>query len=514
MLKLRDYQEQLVHDLRLAIAQGYHRILVYLPTGGGKTVVASAIVQKIVAKGHRANFVLHRDPLVVQTSEKFAAFGIPHGIIKSGFPETPDAPVQICGVQTMDARHLPIPPGITLIDEAHSVSFYRKLQALFLDQERIILGFTATPFRRGKRKLADLYQILVKGPEPDQLIQQGHLMPGRYFAYSELDLSSVGISRRSGDFDEGDLQRALNFQALNRQVVDEYRRIALGRRGIIFTCGIEHSKAIQNEFMADGIACAHIEGGTPHTQRRQIYAQQKAGEVPLISSIETLTEGFDQPSISWLGIVRPTLSHALHVQMLGRAARACQELKKSDFIVSDFGTGNLQRFGRLEDQVNVSLTLPRRGKSTGEAPTKICSQCSALILAWRLVCPECNASTGAAIEDVPEDCLSEYLSDEEIAQRHHYRRLCRLAYENRYKPGWAVLSYRDRYGSYPADWWSFGAVFSNREEASRTAYRRYLQSLATKHGHDSPWIERYMTVEFGEGFQVEVSAQEMAETST
>ena len=65
---------------------------------------------------------------------------------------------------------------------------------------------------------------------------------------------------------------------------------------------------------------------------------------------------------------------------------------------------------------------------------------------------------GIAIEEVPEEYLSEYLSEEEMAQRNHYRKLCRTAYERGYKPGWAVLSYRDRYGTFPADWWSFGAV--------------------------------------------------------
>lgn len=510
-MQLRDYQEQLVHDLRLAIAQGYRRILVYLPTGGGKTIVASAIVKRIVEKGNRANFILHRDPLVTQTSEKFSSFGIPHGIIKSGFPENADAPVQICGVQTLDARNLPVPPGTTLIDEAHSVSFYRKLQKLFEEGDRIILGFTATPFRRGKQKLTDLYQILVKGPEPDQLIRDGFLMPGRYFAYSEIDLSSVGISRRSGDFNEGELQRALNFQELNQRVVEEYQRIAPGKRGIIFTCGVEHSKAIRDEFLAADIPCAHIDGSVPHTQRRQIYAAQQSGEVPLISSIETLTEGFDQPSVSWLGIVRPTLSHALHVQMLGRAARPCAEIQKTDFLVSDFGTGNLKRFGRLEDQVDVTLKPPKRKKLPGDAPTKICPLCQAMILAWRLICPECKAEIGGAIEQVPEEYLSEYLSDEEIAQRSHYRKLCRTAYERRYKPGWAVLSYRDRYGSFPADWWSFGAVFGSRDATAREMYRAYLEAIAQKHGHDTLWVERYMSVEFGEGYQAEVSAQEMAE---
>jgi hypothetical protein len=134
-----------------------------------------------------------------------------------------------------------------------------------------------------------------------------------------------------------------------------------------------------------------------------------------------------------------------------------------------------------------------------------------MILAWRLICPECKAEIGVAIEQVPEEYLSEYLSDEEIAQRCYYRKLCRIAYERTYKPGWAVLSYRDRYGSFPADWWSFGAVLGSQEAAARATYRIYLETLAQKHGHDTQWIERYMSVEFGEGYQAEVSAREMAE---
>lgn len=512
-MELREYQLQLVHDLRLAIAQGYKRICVYLPTGGGKTVVASRIVQLAVEKGSRVNFHLHRDSLCVQTSKKFKQFGIPHGVIKSEWPEDISQPVQICGAQTLGARNLPVPPAnIDLIDEAHSVSFYESLLGLFQDPERCIIGFTATPFSKGKRQLASLYQILVKGPEPNELIRLGFLTPGRYFAYEDVDLAEVGISRR-GDFLADDLQRALNYKELNARLVSEYSRIAYGRPGFVFSTGVEHSKAIQQEFLAADIPCAHIDGKTSRKQREKYFKEQESGELLIISSIETLTEGVDQPCVSWLGIVRPTLSHALHVQMLGRAARPCPEQHKADFIVSDLGTGNLQRFGRLEDQIDVTLDAKKRKSLEGDAPTKICPHCTALILAWRLKCPECGESLAGEISQVPESFLQEYLSEEEIEQRKHYRNLCYSAYQRGYKPGWAVLEFKDRFGFLPASWWSFGAIFQADNERSRRTYRHYLQRLADRHGHGKDWVERYMLVEFGTGYEVAVTAEEMSRST-
>lgn len=54
-------------------------------------------------------------------------------------------------------------------------------------------------------------------------------------------------------------------------------------------------------------------------------------------------------------------------------------------------------------------------------------------------------------------------------------------------------------------------VLNSQDAAARETYRAYLEAIAQKHGHDTQWIERYMSVEFGEGYHVEVSAREMAE---
>jgi superfamily II DNA or RNA helicase len=51
MMKLRQYQRELITELDRVIAEGKQRIIVVAPTGAGKTVIAAAII-KASSKSH------------------------------------------------------------------------------------------------------------------------------------------------------------------------------------------------------------------------------------------------------------------------------------------------------------------------------------------------------------------------------------------------------------------------------------------------------------------------------
>lgn len=88
MIRLRDYQEQLVGGARSAIERGISRLLVQSPAGSGKTVTSSFMVKGAYDRGMRAMFVVHREELAKQASKK-AAEGVVLGTEHSGdvFPE-------------------------------------------------------------------------------------------------------------------------------------------------------------------------------------------------------------------------------------------------------------------------------------------------------------------------------------------------------------------------------------------------------------------------------------------
>ena len=67
MRELRDYQIAGLEALRQSIRQGVKRIVVQLPTGGGKTLCAAAIANGAMRKNKRLAFCVPRIALVDQT---------------------------------------------------------------------------------------------------------------------------------------------------------------------------------------------------------------------------------------------------------------------------------------------------------------------------------------------------------------------------------------------------------------------------------------------------------------
>jgi superfamily II DNA or RNA helicase len=96
MTGLRDYQARAVEQI-----EGATKALYVLPTGGGKTVVATSIIERAVERGERALMLTHRREILRQTSLKLP---IDHGLIQAGLKVDLEYPVQIASVQTLWAR--------------------------------------------------------------------------------------------------------------------------------------------------------------------------------------------------------------------------------------------------------------------------------------------------------------------------------------------------------------------------------------------------------------------------
>ena len=461
-MQLRDYQIQFVEDFRQALAEGDRYCVGVLPTGAGKTVIAAQIAQNVVKKGKRLLFMAHRDPLIFQTLDKFEAFGLDTGIIKSGNPLNLAAPAQIAQIQTLATGSIEVPDwDLLILDEAHYTSFFQFSEQL-LEQSRgsrgkAVLALTATPYRLGKKSLADHYTRLILGPTVRSLTERGFLVPARYLGHEKLDLTRVGVSARTGDFDERQLQQALNTKALNQKLAQEYQRLAGKRRGIVFAVGIEHCKGITEAFNEAGIPAAFIDGSMSTKKREKVYTALKQDVIQAIISVGTLTEGYDEPLIECVVLARPTLSPALYEQMVGRGIRLCSDIGKTDCIVYDFGTGNYQRFGRIDEPKEISLENMVRQENPIEVIN--CPKCSTYISARARICPECRTILVEKVEpelepfdDVPDEFASEQLSDEELEQRQQYRELLKTAYQQGYKPGWAIVRYKEEHGTFPAAW--------------------------------------------------------------
>ena len=64
---LRQYQQNVIKDVYSLYKKGIKSVLVYAPTGSGKTFIASQIIADALNKGRKVLFLVHRTRLIEQT---------------------------------------------------------------------------------------------------------------------------------------------------------------------------------------------------------------------------------------------------------------------------------------------------------------------------------------------------------------------------------------------------------------------------------------------------------------
>ena len=106
-LSLRPYQAAAIQSLRISLAGGVLRQMLYSPTGSGKTECAMAIIHGAINKGKRVVFLCNRINLVGQASRRFYRAGIDHGVIQGDNTRNIDKPVIVASIQTVARRGMP-----------------------------------------------------------------------------------------------------------------------------------------------------------------------------------------------------------------------------------------------------------------------------------------------------------------------------------------------------------------------------------------------------------------------
>ena len=381
----RPYQTELIDDLRSSLYT-HRRVLVQLPTGGGKTFCAATIAKGAAAKGKRVYFVVHRIELLEQASQTFTDDGITHGILVAGRP-TPQDRIIVAMEATL-ARRLGtvVPPDLLFDDECHHAVAATRMRIAQAWPDAWSVGLTATPIRLDGKGLRDRYDAMVCGPTTAELIQQGWLSKYKAFAPSTPDLS--GVRKRCGDFSQEDIDDVMRSRAIVGDIVSHYCKLAFGKRAIIFAASIAHSIDLIAAFTAAGIPAAHLDGETPADRRRAVVTAFAAGSIHVLSNVGLFGEGFDVPAVESVILARPTQSLGLHLQMIGRALRPFDG--KPYAVILDHA-GNLGRLGFPDDDFAWSLDgVEKRARDTGSAVSVV--QCLRCYCCYRPApaCPECG----------------------------------------------------------------------------------------------------------------------------
>lgn len=371
-MKLRDYQRKAADAVHAKMRAGNARVVVISPTGSGKTVLAVAgIVQPRVLRGERWGFVVHLREVVDQACSRLEDIGMTPGVIMASRKPNPRADVQVCSIQTLAARkNYPDLDGL-IIDECHrsSAPMYRKLVERYPNIP--IIGLTATPVRADGKGLGPPHGPFTDKLEvitPSELVRRGNLVPTVVFGADTPDLDKLRVDAKTRDFDQ---RQAGEIYTKNAKyvgdAVDQWQKHANGLRTVTFCSTRAHAQAVSRAFTQRGIPSAVVDGKTPKRERAKRLEQLKRGELVVLVNVDVFTEGFDEPLLGCVQVLRPTLSLGRWIQMAGRGLRPitdrelrwCREHKvapprKPHVIILDHG-GNVQRHGFPTDDRHWSL---------------------------------------------------------------------------------------------------------------------------------------------------------------
>jgi superfamily II DNA or RNA helicase len=457
----RPYQLLAIQNLRSSLAEEYIRVLLYSPTGSGKTEIAMSIIKSARAKGKRVAFLCNRITLVKQTSRRFTKSGITHGVIQGSNTFGVHAEVIVASIQTVSRRGLPT-VDLLIIDEAHGVAGSKDYRAVIAAAKCPVIGLTATPFARGLGKHyheigGALFEQLVVAATIPELIADNYLVDCDVYAPSEPDMTGIKQSRNAFgemDYSDADVGRATDKPELIGDIVKHWLRLANGTPTVSFASNITHSQHIVAQFNAAGVPAEHIDCYTDEAERQAILKRIETGETLVISNVAILAEGWDFPACKTLILARPTRSLIRYIQMAGRVLRP-HESKTRALILDHSGT--VARLGFPTDEFPLELDdgTPRQAGASKDQVKKLpkaCPSCSYVKPAAVHQCPVCGFAPEKRSDVTVKDgdlVLVTKKKAGRIAKQAFYSQLIAIAESKGYRDGWVGHKFKEYFGVWP-----------------------------------------------------------------
>ena len=383
---LRPYQSDITNRTRKA-AESFRRVLVVAPTGSGKTVIFSDIARSAALKHNRVFILVHRQEILRQTIQKLAMFGIQPGVIQAGQRMTANY-IQVAMVQTLRNRMKYLgaaQPKMIIIDECHHApaATYKTIINFF--PKAMSLGFTATPARTDGVGLEDMYDVMIQGPQTQELVDAGYLS-------TPIVLSSP-MARQifktkgkivKGEYDADAETVVMGEKKIVNETTEMYGLYFKGSPTIIFCASLDDCDTVAASMRAAGWRCETVRGDMDEEERQEYIAGLGNGQINALCSYDVLGEGVDVPILAGAILRRRTMSTIVYLQQVGRALRIAPG--KSHALIVD-QVGNTYFHGHPLEHRDWTLQGIDHEKQKPLLTT--CPGCSATLQGRPRVCPYC-----------------------------------------------------------------------------------------------------------------------------
>ncbi len=360
-MKLRRWQQKVVDEFP-DIINNYRKFILKAPTGAGKTVLASEIINRFYSN-KKVVVLCHRIVLLEQLEKGLSNN---HKVKKLGLSEEgkPFDTYDVLISTNLRSRNFLIKAikdcDLLIIDEAHRVSPNGQAYKELLDQfdkfsrsESKLLGLTASPERRTgdqKDQLGLAFDAIIDCADIKELIKEGVLVPADYksFFIHDLELEKMDIS--TGDFPVEQLSNAI----IKSSMIDYACKIYIEQKKEIsgkpisawFCPDVLVAEETKRQVSKNNLNVELITAKTPIKERMNILEKHERGDIECLISVGVLSEGWDNPNCNIIVHLRPTLSKVFWGQSVGRGLRSSENKRKC--LVLDVSS-NFTTFGPVED---------------------------------------------------------------------------------------------------------------------------------------------------------------------
>ncbi len=329
---LRPYQSTAVSDM-LKYPEG----VLNCPTGGGKTIMALAI---IAARRQPTLIICHTKELLEQWKQRINEFlsipcseigqigngkkvvgkAITIGIINSIYP--------LAGLIKSNFGHI-------VIDECHRTPSRSFTDALGVFDAKFITGLSATPYRRdGLTKVIYLYCGNQQASIDRQALENVNgIVPARVVL---KDTNIYPYADPAEAYSQA-LSELCESNERNTLIAGDVAREGTNATGacLCLTDRKEHAERLSQMIQAQGVKSEVLTGDTPQKNRIEIVERVNAGEVKvLIATGQLIGEGFDCKHLSTLFLAVPVSYHGRLIQYLGRVLRPAPG--KNEAVIYDY----------------------------------------------------------------------------------------------------------------------------------------------------------------------------------
>lgn len=328
-LKLRPYQVDIINQtLNTEVST-----LIQIPTGGGKTIIAKNIIEKLVLHSKRVLFVAPKIILMDQTLKVFKE--LDPQLVHSNNKYNINKNLFVSTIQTASKR-INLKPDVIFIDEIHFGYTGKMIDELKANNQNVrIIGLSATPYNKDGLFL-DNFDLILDKYDIKYLIKHNYLTNLISYSLVQQDLSNVKVT--AGDYNLKDLSKVACNDYLISEIVNTTKEYILeSKKTIVFAVNIEHTKLLELAYESKGFSVfvIHSKLSKNEIKKRLEGFREISLETKILVSVLMLTTGFDMPEVDCAVLARPTKSQNLYKQMVGRILRMFEGKKQA--ILLDCG---------------------------------------------------------------------------------------------------------------------------------------------------------------------------------